>query len=325
MSSLYIHGIGHFHPPNIIDNKFLENLDIGTSAAWIDERLGIRERRTVLDLDYIRTTKNSDVRAAIDASLYTNTDTSERAARMALRRAGIHASEIGFVLSGSSGPIHSSPPEACMLADRLGIVPVAFDVNSACNTFLTHCSVAQAWLGQHECDYGLLVQAENFTRSLDYSERTNCSLMGDATTAVVVSTKHASCFSLEQIRIAALPSLWQAAVITAGKHFIQRTAAVKEFALAYLQRGIPSDHDSFVVFHQANLRILETSISKLGIPPERHLYNVDRFGNCAAAGSVSVLSENWDRLSQESASVAISTVGAGLTYGSAILLSVPND
>jgi len=65
--SVYLHGIGHFHPETEITNHFLEELDIGTSDAWIMERVGIRSRRTVLSLDYLRATKNVDLRAAAEA------------------------------------------------------------------------------------------------------------------------------------------------------------------------------------------------------------------------------------------------------------------
>jgi 3-oxoacyl-[acyl-carrier-protein] synthase-3 len=322
MLALYIHGIGHFHPPNVITNQFLENLDIGTSCSWIDQNLGIKERRTVLELNYISSTRNQDVRAAVGASQFSNTDTSEKAAQMALKRAGIGPERVGLLLSGSSGPIHSSPPEACMLADRLGIGPAAFDVNAACNSFLTQCSVAQSWLSQNNCDFALLVQAENFTRCLDYNERTNCCLMGDATTAVVVSTKHRSAFSLEDICISSLPQLWQMATISSGSHFLQKASAVRDLAIEYLPRGINTECESFVVFHQANLRILEAALGKLGVSPRRHLYNVDRFGNTAAAGSVSVLSENWEKLLAGAAPVAISTLGAGVTLGSGYIRRV---
>ena len=66
--SLYLHALGHFHPENEITNRFLEELDIGTSDEWILERVGIRTRRTILDLDYIRRTKNRDIRGATEAS-----------------------------------------------------------------------------------------------------------------------------------------------------------------------------------------------------------------------------------------------------------------
>src|ERR1700761_5249763 len=97
---LYLHGIGHFHPENQIDNDFLLGLDIGLDTAWIMERVGIESRRTVLSLDYIRQTRNTDPRAAAEASLYTNAQTGARAARMALQRAGIAPSQVGLIVAG---------------------------------------------------------------------------------------------------------------------------------------------------------------------------------------------------------------------------------
>ena len=69
--TVYLHGVGHFHPENEISNQFLEDLDIGTNDQWIIDRVGIRARRTVLPLDYIRETKNAEPRDAMDAALYT--------------------------------------------------------------------------------------------------------------------------------------------------------------------------------------------------------------------------------------------------------------
>jgi len=76
---VYVHGIGHFHPENVIDNAFLESLDVGADRSWIIERVGIHTRRTVLPLDYIRTTRNRDPRSNREASLYTDIETGSRA------------------------------------------------------------------------------------------------------------------------------------------------------------------------------------------------------------------------------------------------------
>src|SRR3546814_9509061 len=97
----YIHGLGHFHPENIIDNAFLRDLDIGTDGDWIMDRVGIERRRTVLPLDYIKTTRNADPRQAIEASLYSNAQTGARAAQQAIAAAGISPDEIGLAISGS--------------------------------------------------------------------------------------------------------------------------------------------------------------------------------------------------------------------------------
>ena len=86
--TLYLHGLGHFHPENEITNRFLEELDIGTNDEWIVERVGIRSRRTALPLDYIRTTRNRDLRAPPEATLYANARarTARRGARARARR-----------------------------------------------------------------------------------------------------------------------------------------------------------------------------------------------------------------------------------------------
>src|SRR5262245_21140352 len=97
---LYFHGFGHFHPENQLDHAFLESLDIGTNDQWIVERVGIRNRRTVLPLDYIRATKNKDLRAAQEAALYSNAETGRRAALVAIERAGIEPKDIGMVIAG---------------------------------------------------------------------------------------------------------------------------------------------------------------------------------------------------------------------------------
>jgi len=101
---LYLHSLGHFHPENIISNKFLEDLDIGTTNEWIMERVGIQNRRTVLPLDYIRQTKNANKLESFAVRQYTNAQMGARAARMAIQRAGITAEDIGLLVAGTSTP-----------------------------------------------------------------------------------------------------------------------------------------------------------------------------------------------------------------------------
>ena len=88
--SLFLHGLGHFHPENEITNAFLEGLDIGTTETWIEERVGIRSRRTTLPLDYIRTTRNRDPREAQEATLYTHAEAGRARAAVDGARAGRH-------------------------------------------------------------------------------------------------------------------------------------------------------------------------------------------------------------------------------------------
>src|SRR3712207_1057903 len=107
---LYIHGIGHFHPGNVIDNAFLANLDIGVDENWILERVGILERRTVLPLDYIVHTKNRDPRAASEAAEFSNAETGVNAAQSALKQAGLEPRDIGLVITGGCSPQFTIPP-----------------------------------------------------------------------------------------------------------------------------------------------------------------------------------------------------------------------
>jgi 3-oxoacyl-[acyl-carrier-protein] synthase-3 len=128
---LSLHSLGHFNPENEVTNQFLQDLDIGTTDEWIVERVGIRSRRTVLPLDYIRTTRNRDPRMAVEAALYSNAEMGRRAAELAIARAGITKNDIGLIIAGGSTPDTASPAEACNIARALGMEIPAFDVNSA--------------------------------------------------------------------------------------------------------------------------------------------------------------------------------------------------
>jgi 3-oxoacyl-[acyl-carrier-protein] synthase-3 len=124
---LYLHSMGHFHPENIISNKFLEDLDIGTNNEWIMERVGIQNRRTVLPLDYIRLTKNINPLESYAIRQYKNYQMGAAASRMALQRASLKPEDIGLVIAGTSSPDNISPAEASAMAGELGIEAACFD------------------------------------------------------------------------------------------------------------------------------------------------------------------------------------------------------
>src|SRR5262249_21776514 len=148
-------------------------------------------RRTVLPLDYIRTTKNADLRAAREAALYTNAETGARAARMAIERAGIKPSDIGMVIAGDCSPDTCIPAEAARIAKELGLMVPAIDIPSASSTFGAHVHLLSQ-MGKNAPDYVLLVCPENTTRVTDFADRSSAILFGDATSAAVLSTKHPS-------------------------------------------------------------------------------------------------------------------------------------
>jgi 3-oxoacyl-[acyl-carrier-protein] synthase III len=318
VSGLYVHGIGHFHPENRIDNAFLASLDIGTDDEWILERVGIRERRTVLSLDYIRTTRNSDTRAAAEASRYTNAETGAFAARMALARAGLQPSDVGMVISGGCSPQNLIPAEACSTAAELGIEAPCLDVNSACSSFVAQLDLLARMRADTLPDYMLVVNQENTTRTVDYSDRNTAVLWGDGSSAAVVSARHQSRAVVTRSSLRSDPSGWSRVRIAAGGHFVQDGSAVQKFAITRSAETVATLGNGGECFrfigHQANLGMLRAVVQRAGLLESQHLFNVDRFGNCGAAGAPSVLSENWDGLTSGDI-VALVVVGSGLSWG----------
>jgi 3-oxoacyl-[acyl-carrier-protein] synthase-3 len=324
---LYLHGIGHFHPENVITNRFLEDLGIGTDEAWILERVGIRERRTVLSLDYIRQTKNSDPRAAHEASLYRNAETAAAAARMAIERAGLRPDDIGLVISGCCAPSCSTPAEAATVAAELGIDATCFDVNSACTSFGMQIDLLNRMAADRLPPYVLIVQPENITRAIDFSDRSTAVLFGDGSAAAVLSASVPSRAAFVETLCGTNPSAWEKVNIPPMGHFHQDGHAVQGFAIRRMTesvRGLMSalDHGNGARFrfigHQANLGALRTVCERAEIPGEEHWYNVDAFGNTGCAGGPSVLSEHWEEL-RSGDRVAICLVGSGLTWVNVLL------
>ena len=118
---LYLHGLGHFHPETVLDNHFLASLDIGVDVAWIEDRVGIVERRTTLPLEYLSRTRNQDPRAASEAANTTPVQMSVAATTLALQRAGLEASQIGMVVSGGCSPEMQIPADSSRAANALGL------------------------------------------------------------------------------------------------------------------------------------------------------------------------------------------------------------
>ncbi len=323
---LHLHAIGHFHPENLIDNAFLESLDIGTNDAWIMERVGIKSRHTVLPLDYIRATKNKDPRAAIEAATMSNAETGAKAGQMALERAGLKVSDIGMVLSGSCSPDECIPAEANRVAEELGVDGPCLDVSSACSSFASQLYFLEAMRPEKLPDFIMVVNPENSTRVVDYSDRSACVLWGDCSTAAIVSPRIPSQWRITETYLKGDPSGADKVKVPRFGHFQQNGAEVQKFAVKRagetyeMLRGKYAGNavDVGFVGHQANLRMLEAVARRTDVAEGRHLYNVDRRGNVGASGAPSVVSELWGSPALGDA-VAICVVGSGLTWAGALL------
>lgn len=324
--TLYLHGLGHFHPENEITNHFLEELDIGTSDEWIMERVGIHSRRTMLPLDYIRETRNRDPRAALEAADYSNAEIGRRAALMALGRAGLSPADIGMVIAGCSASDTSSPAEACNIANALGLEVPAFDLNSACTSFFAELYLLSLMRPEALPPHVLIVTPEGLTRTVDYNDRSSAVLWGDAATAAVISTTRPGRARILGSRLSSSPAGADKVVVPRLGHFAQEGRTVQKFAIgktcdllqALRSELEESDRHFHFVGHQANVRVLETVCRRCEVPPERHHFNADWYGNTGAASAASVISMNWEKWTGRD-DIAVVGVGSGLTWSGFLL------
>jgi 3-oxoacyl-[acyl-carrier-protein] synthase-3 len=324
--SLYLHGLGHFHPENEITNQFLTDLDIGTNQEWIEERVGIKSRRTVLPLDYIQETKNVDHRHALEAALYSHADTGKIASDMALERAGIDADDVGMVIAGSCYPDNMSPADACEIAATLGIEAPSFDVNSACTSFHVGLHMLSMMRPEALPEFILMVMPESLTTAVDYSDRTGAVLWGDGTAAAVVSTRVPSRIEFLGHSLESSPAGWDKVVVPHFKHFWQEGRTVQMFAIKKTIQVLRRLQKEFTdpgrklhfVGHQANMTMLQAVCDRCKIDEERHHQSVINFGNTGTAGAPGVISMRWDQWA-DGDDVAVVGVGSGLTWSGHVL------
>jgi 3-oxoacyl-[acyl-carrier-protein] synthase-3 len=291
-------------------------------VKWIEDRVGIVQRRTTLPLDYLRETHNQDPRAATEAAHTTPTQMSVRAAQMALQRAGLEADQLGMIVSGGCSPEMQIPADSSRIANALGIRATCFDLQSACSSFASQMHFLDQMRPEALPDYVLVVNSETFTRSIDYSDRRQAVLFGDAASAAIISSRVPAPAIISETTFCSDPAGQHQITIPTGGHFAQEGHAVQVFAIRTttqvvksLQASLPPSESRRQVFigHQANLRMLENVCKRTCVGPEDHYANVAYFGNCGAAGAPTVLSQNWDEL--RNCIVHMAVVGSGLAWG----------
>lgn len=213
-----------------------------------------------------------------------------------------------------------------MIAAELGIQVPSFDLNSACSSFAAQLHFLASMKPETLPDYVLVVNPENNTRVVDYRDRSTAVLWGDASTAAIVSPRIPAPMRLIRSTTGTDPAGHEKVMIPPSGHFRQEGGAVQGFAvrrsciLFNELRALASGEKKVIYFigHQANLRMLESVVARCEISPKKHLYNVDRFGNCGAAGAPSVLSEHWETIIPGD-EIVMAIVGAGLSWGGLLL------
>ncbi|HHV79321.1 MAG TPA: ketoacyl-ACP synthase III [Firmicutes bacterium] len=319
-----IAGAGIGVPSKRLTNRDLELL-VDTTEQWIVERTGINERRI----------------ASADQA---TTDLAEEAAREALRDAGISPTELDLIVLCTVGPDHMVPPSSCLLQHRLGARnAAAFDINAACSGFLYGLAVADQFISTGKFKRVLLVGAETLSRVTDYGDRSTCVLFGDGAGAAVLVPASGDggilSFCLgsdgsgaELLYIPAGGSRLPASeeTVKGRMHFIRMKgnevfklavrAMVRSVDEALEQAGLTRQDIDLVIPHQANRRIIEACAERLGVPDEKVVINIDRYGNTAAASIPIALAEaRKASLLTDGQIVVFVGFGAGLTWGSAVL------
>jgi 3-oxoacyl-[acyl-carrier-protein] synthase-3 len=309
-------GTGSFLPPRVVTNDELaQRLD--TSDEWIRSRTGIT-RRHIAD----KTQASSDL--ALEAS------------RRALQAAGIEASQIDLIVVATSTPDYVFPSTACLLQAKLGAKgSAAFDIQAVCSGFVYGLATADAFIRSGAHKRAIVVGAEVFSRILDWNDRGTCVLFGDGAGAVVLAADstpgiHASVLHADgsQVDLLSVPGNVSGGCIV-GSPFLQMNGqGVFKFAVRVLDEvaretvaaaGMTLDDIDWLIPHQANVRILDATARKLGLPPEKLVITVDHHANTSAA-SVPLALDEFVRAGKIRAGhrVMMEGVGGGFTWGASL-------
>ena len=320
-----IASLGAYAPPRVVTNHDLAKR-VDTSDAWILKRTGIRTRRVA------------------DADAATS-DLAVEAATRAIDGAGLTPRDIEFLVVGTTTPDMFFPSTACLVQDRIGASRAwGFDLGAACSGFTYAVTTAAQMVASGAHDHALAIGADVMSRIIDYQDRATCVLFGDGAGAVVVSpavdpelrvidfAHEVDGSGAPALRMPAGGSRMPASHETVERrlHYVhQDGAAVYKFAVRktrdisrrVLERNgfEPGDVDLFVS-HQANRRIIMAAAEQLGLPDEKVMVNIERYGNTTAATIPLALADGLaDRRLKKGDLVLLASVGAGFTVGAVLL------
>jgi 3-oxoacyl-[acyl-carrier-protein] synthase-3 len=318
-------GYGTAVPAGIVTNADLE-ARLDTSDAWIVERTGIRERHVAGPGD---TTASLAVAAGRDA----------------VKHAGLDPGAIDLLVLATATPEQPIPHTGAFVGEGIGLGCGSFDLGAGCAGFVYALVAGASMLTAGGLGHVLVVGAETLSRIVDPGDRATGILFGDAAAAVVLGASEGpdgpgllawdlgcdgSAAGLLEIRAGGSRLPTSSATVAAGDHYLRMAGqevfrravrAVVDSALATLAQAkvAPSAVDWFVP-HQANARIIAAAGGRLGIPEERTIVNLDRFGNTSAASIPLALAEAAARGQLRPGDlVLLSGFGAGMTWASALL------
>jgi len=312
-----ITGLGTHVPERILTNDELAEI-VDTSDEWIVERTGIRERRI----------------AAQDEAL---TDIALPAARAALEEARVAAEDIDLLVCATVTPDMMFPTSSALLADELGMPKAAaYDLLAGCTGFVYALAQAYAMLAAGLAQRALVVGGDVLSKILDWQDRSTIVLFGDGAGAVVLeAVDHGGFLGFELgADGGGGENLWLPG--SGSRHFDDPDAFVKmngrevfKFATRIMvysaeqilaECGKTVDDVDVYIPHQANKRIIDYAAGKLGIPPEKTIVNVDRYGNTSSGSIPLALTDaRVEGRLHDGALILMTGMGAGLTWGSALI------
>jgi len=312
-----ITGLGAYAPERVITNSDLSEM-VDTSDEWIMERTGIRERRIA-----------ADSQALSDISL--------PAAQQALEQAGIDGADVDLLVVATVTPDMMFPSTSAILADQLGAKDAAaYDLSAGCTGFMYAVAQAYGMVAVGLSRRALVVGGDVLSRILDWTDRSTVVLFGDGAGAVVLEPADEAGFLAFELGAdgAGGEHLWlpgsgsrrfddpERFVKMNGREVFKfATRVLVQSAEAVLeQSGTNLEDVDVYVPHQANVRIIDHATKKLGIPSERVVINVDRYGNTSSGSIPLALAEaQADGRLQQGSLVLMTGMGAGLTWGSALM------
>ena len=328
---IVITSMGHEHPEFEISNTFFEELNIASEAQWVEERTGIKKRFSVLSPETIKKLSCESISPMQlrELGLVPGIDQMVSRSWEQLVKRRQEQIDPSWVICGTSVPDFYIPANANLIAAKLNLTGSALDVNTACSSFITNLTVARSLMSSNEkMNSAAIFNVERYTTCLNYNDRRSCVLFGDGSACTVLE-KGRDKRGLKIIDTLVKSNSQGCGYVTipAGGFFDQNGARVQKFAISKTceisseilnRNGLSTSDIDYFVGHQANLRMLVAACSKLEISEDKHLFNVDEFGNQGAAGAPVVLSSNWEKF-KPGQLILVSVVGSGLTWGGALM------
>lgn len=319
-------GTGRYLPEQILTNAELEKL-VDTTDDWIVSRTGMKERRIAGEKEF-------------------TSDMGFEAALVALEDAKVQAEEVDLILVATLTPDYVFPSTACLLQSRLGSVKAAaVDIQAACSGYLYGLSMAKAFVESGMYRTVLLVAAEKLSSIVNYQDRNTCILFGDGASACVVSSDRSKKgLLIRDIALGSDGSLAELLILPAGgakmpasaetvssgmhylkmegkevfKHAVRRMEAACKECLDRL--NLKEQDISWIVPHQANIRIIEAIAKRFESPMERVYLTIHKYGNTSASSLGIALDELLkEKELQVGENLLLTAFGAGLTWGGSIL------